>query len=78
MDVGRNVQNGTNFNLTLCVCGLSTSVTFPVIVQGEWCGCGFLEETLMHVGKEFRVLAPLLQMHIIHKRSCAHSSVVIV
>ena len=37
VDVGRNVQNGTNFNLTLSVSGLNTSVIFPVIVQSEWC-----------------------------------------
>ena len=39
VDVGRNVQNGTNFNLTLSVSGLTTSVIFPVIVQSEWCVC---------------------------------------
>ena len=37
VDVGRNVQTGTNFNLTLSVSGLTTSVIFPVIVQSEWC-----------------------------------------
>jgi len=36
VDVGRNVQTGTNFNLTLSVSGLTTSVIFPVIVQSEW------------------------------------------
>ena len=55
VDVGRNVQNGTNFNLTLyCVCGLSTSVIFPVIMQGEWCGCGcvcFLERCILVLGR---------------------------
>ena len=39
VDAGRNVQNGTNFNLTLSVSGLTTSVIFPVIVQSEWCVC---------------------------------------
>jgi len=44
VDVGRNVQNGTNFNLTLSVSGLTTSVIFPVIVQSEWCVCVCVEE----------------------------------
>jgi len=35
VDVGQNVQDGTNFNLTLSVSGLTTSVIFPVIVPGE-------------------------------------------
>ena len=38
VDVGQNIQNGTNFNLTLSVSGLTTSVIFPVIVPGE-CVC---------------------------------------
>ena len=41
VDVGQNFQNGTNFTLTLSVSGLTTSVTFPVIVQGE-CVCVFV------------------------------------
>ena len=39
VDVGQNVQNGTNFNLTLSVTGLTTSVIFPVILQCELCVC---------------------------------------
>jgi len=39
VDAGQNVQNGTNFNLTLSVSGLTASVIFPVIVQCELCVC---------------------------------------
>ena len=42
VDVGRNVRNGTNFNLTLSVSGLNTSVIFPVIVQSEWYLCVYV------------------------------------
>ena len=42
VDVGQNVQNRTNFNLTLSVNGLTTSVIFPVIVQSEWYLCVYV------------------------------------
>jgi len=40
VNVGQNVQNGTNFILTLSVSGLTASVIFPVIVPGE-CVCAW-------------------------------------
>ena len=47
VDAGQDVQNGTNFNLTLSVSGLTTSVIFPVIVQCELCLCRHKERVFV-------------------------------
>ena len=40
VDVGQKVQNGTKFNLTLSVTGLTTSVIYPVILHACCVGLG--------------------------------------